>query len=984
MLRNRFYVALGLLAAFSMILGACAAPAPAPTTQPAAQATSAPTQPTAAPAQPTSAPAQPTAASAQPTEAAKPTEAPAQSTRHGGWLDEIDYSVVDGQSAITQIQADAINLFSYGLASDKLADIKKADLCYTQSYGTYYSLLFNPYGNAKHEYADGRLNPFSNRKIREATNWAVDRNYINQEIYAGGALPKLFPLTTQLVDYTDLIAEARGLEAKYAYNLDKAKEIVDTEMTAMGAKKGADGKWEYNGKPVKITFLIRNDGDGTRLQLGNYFGTQLEAMGFAVEHKEGKSSDLSPLWIGSDPKEGQWDIYTGGWGSNGLNRDERTIFREMYLPNSPQGIPLFTDNVPDPEFQKVGDDLADGRFKTLQERHDLMVKALPLSVQDSLQVWLVDLQSYAPFNCDLEVSSDVGAGVETTFMSPYTMRFKDKEGGQVKVGTTATLFTDPWNPVNGANWVTSAYVQNATAGRGTMPDPYTGLAWPLRAEKADLVAQTGTPVQTNLDWVNLSFEDTIKVPDDAWVDWDPVNQKFLTAADAAKAKTQYDQVKAKADELVGAVALAKLDDAALVKLVTDLAAAYNTASGATVDVTKALTSDEGKQAVADKVKEIQELKTDDEKKAALAEFAMAQVGAQDTGYVFTLGQRDVSTAKSKAVIYYPADMFKTVKWHDGSALSPADFIMSMILTFDYGKPGSAIYDEDVAGNLEAFLSHFKGVQILSTDPLTIATYDDNVFSDAELNITTWWPNYGFGEAPWQSVAIGNEAVAAKELAWGTGQADRNKVEWMSFIGGPSLDILSKHLDQAIANKTIPYADVMGKYVTADEAVARYNALKKWYADHKHFWDGTGPYYLSTADLNAGVAVSKQNPDFVDLSDRWSKFGQAPLGEAALDGPAQLKVGEAAEYKATFTYQASGDAYPTKDIRAVKFLLYDSTGATVYVGAGTPTSDEGVFTLAIPADVAAKLTAGAGRIEVAGVFIPVAIPAFTSQDYVVLP
>ena len=138
------------------------------------------------------------------------------------------------------------------------------------------------------------------------------------------------------------------------------------------------------------------------------------------------------------------------------------------------------------------------------------------------------------------------------------------------------------------------------------------------------------------------------------------------------------------------------------------------------------------------------------------------------------------------------------------------------------------------------------------------------------------------------------------------------------------------------------------------------------------------------DLNAGSAVVKNNPDFVDLADRWSAFGQAPLGEASLDGPAQVKIGEATDFTATFTYKASGDAYPTADIKAVKFLLYDDTGATVYVGQGVPTADDGVYTLTIPADVSGKLVAGSGRIETAAVFIPVAIPAFTSLDYVVVP
>lgn len=858
MFKNRLMMALGLLIVASMVLAACGPTTP-PTTQ--APATDVPAQ------QPTEAPA-PTAV---------PTEPP--TTRHGGWLDEIVYSVVDAQSAITQIKAGAIDLFSYGVASDKLAEIKDAGLCYTSSYGLYYGFIFNPYGNENHEYDDGRLNPFSDRKIREAMNWAIDRNYIAQEIYAGGALPKLFALTTQLVDYTDLVDVARGLEAKYAYNMEKAAEVVDAQMTAMGATKGADGKWQYKGAPVTVILTIRNDGDGTRLPQGHYFANQLEALGFTVENKEGKSSELSPLWIGSNPADGQWDVYTGGWASNGLNRDERTIFQEMYLPNSAQGIALFTVNQSDPEFQEVGDDLYAGNYKTLEERHDLMAKALPLSVEDSLQVWTVDLQGFSPFNCDLQVSSDVGAGVETTFMSPYTMRFADKEGGQVKVGTTSTMFTDPWNPVNGSNWVTSAYIQNATGGRAFMPDPYTGLAWPLRAEKADVVIEKGIPAQASLDWVNLSFEDSISVPAEAWADWDPVAGKFITVGEKFP---------------------------------------------------------------------------------------------------------DGTTAKMKSVVYYPADMFQTVKWHDGSNLSAADFVMAMIEGFDYGKEGSAIYDADAAGNLEAFLSYFKGVQIVSTDPLVIATYMDNVYSDAELNVSAWWPNYGYGEAPWQTIAVGNSAVAAKEVAWGAAQADEFQKEWMSFIGGPSLEILSAHLDSAIADKTIPYPEVMGAYVTADEAAARYTALKDWYAARGHFWDGTGPYYLESVDLNAGSAVVKNNPDFPDLSDRWSAFGVAPLAEVTLDGPAQVKVGEAAEFTAAFTYKSSGDAYPTADIKAVKFLLYDETGATVYVGAGAAAGEEGVFTLTIPADVSAKLVAGSGRIEVAGVMIPVAIPAFTSFDYVVMP
>jgi peptide/nickel transport system substrate-binding protein len=854
MLSKRLLLVVGVILVASMVLSACA-PAATPAATEVPMATDAPVVPVVT-AAPTEAPVPPT-------------------TRHGGWLDEIDYSVVDAQSAITQISAGAIDLFSYALAADKLADIKAAGLCYTSSYGLYYDFMYNPA-----VFTDTTvLNPFSNLKIREATNWLIDRDYINQEFFVGGALPKFFALTTQLVDYTNVVEVARGLEAYYAYNFEKGKQVITDEMVAMGATVGADGKFMFNDAPVNLIFLIRNDGDGTRLLMGNYFANQMEAVGFTVERQEKKSSELSPLWIGSDPKDGLWSLYTAGWGSSGLNRDEKSSFQEMHLPTSAQGIPLFLDNAVDPKFQQVGDDLANGNFATLEERRNLMIEAMPLALQDSLQAWIVDLQSFAPYNCDLDVSSDVGAGVESTFMSPYNLRFKGVEGGQMKNGSTDTFFADPWNPVNGANWVGSAWIQNATSGRGLMPDPYTGLAWPLRIESADVVAQAGLPIAENLGWVNLSFEDTVTVPADTWVDWDAETQTFITA-----------------------------------------------------------------------------------------------------GEKFPEGL----TAKTKSVVTYPADLFTTVRWHDGSPVSVADFVMYMIMNFDQSKEASAIYDEDTVGNFEAFLSYFKGVSILSTDPLTIASYSDNYFADAELDITTWWPAYGYGEGAWQTIAMGNLAEANGELAYGTGKADANEIEWMSFIGGPSLDLLAADLDTLMADNTIPYAPTMSAYVTADEAAARYAGLKAWYEARGHFWVGTGPYYLDSVDLNGFTAVVKNNSDFVDLADRWSKFGTAPMGQAELDGPAQVKIGSEAVFTVALTNRNTGDAYPTADVKQMKFLLYNDKGETVYVGEGVATADAGVFTLTIPADVSAKLVAGTGSIEAAGVLIPVAIPAFTRIDYVVVP
>ncbi|NMA06601.1 MAG: hypothetical protein GX928_02650, partial [Ruminococcaceae bacterium] len=178
-------------------------------------------------------------------------------TRKGGWLDEIVVSVIEQTAVLAQLEADAIDIYTNGFGTNGLDELNKSGFDYTTSNGTYYTIQFNP---AKFKTG---YNPFSNRKIREAFNYLIDRNYINQEYYAGGALAKWFPIMTNFGDYADLVDVARRLEAEYAYDFDKAAEIIRGELANEGYEL-KDGKFVKGGKPLEVTFLIRNDGDGTR------------------------------------------------------------------------------------------------------------------------------------------------------------------------------------------------------------------------------------------------------------------------------------------------------------------------------------------------------------------------------------------------------------------------------------------------------------------------------------------------------------------------------------------------------------------------------------------------------------------------------------------------------------------------------------------------------------------------------------------------
>lgn len=310
--------------------------------------------------------------------------------------------------------------------------------------------------------------------------------------------------------------------------------------------------------------------------------------------------------------------------------------------------------------------------------------------------------------------------------------------------------------------------------------------------------------------------------------------------------------------------------------------------------------------------------------------------------------------------------------------------MNMIQGFDPGKPESPIYDESLALSIDASLVAFKGYRITSTDPLTIESYTDAYLSDAELNIAPLWPQSPFGltgENSWQVLAISNLAEAAGELAYTQDKADNTEIENTSWIGGPSLEILTKYLDQAAGESYIPYAPTLGEYVTKEEADLRYANFKAWYEEHGHFWVGTGPYYLDQVFTTEKSLVLKNNADFVDLADRWAAFSEPKVATTVLDGPGQVTAGEEAVFDVTVSFK--DEAYAQADVRRVKYILYDATGAVVTVGDATAVGD-GQYQVTLSADDTAKLPTGSARLEVAVVPIPVAIPSFTSFDFVAVP
>jgi peptide/nickel transport system substrate-binding protein len=796
--------------------------------------------------------------------------------RTGAWVDEIVIQEQpDNAKAITMLEKGEGDLYMYSIAEpDLYKRIIASDQLYVKrAYGVYTELTFNPVL----KFDDGRLNPFGDPKIREAMNWLVDRDYIANELYGGLAIPRYLPIVPTFPDYARLVDVARALETKYAHtpaNVEKAKKIIADEMKALGAEL-VDGKWTYNGNPVEITFLIRVE--DVRKQIGDYVANILEDLGFTVNRKYGRSRDLAPLWILGNPAEGKWNVYTGGWLSTVVSRDEADNFDFFYTKRG-LPYPLWQAYQPAEEFDEISKKLANRDFSTMEERNQLMAKALELALKDSVRVWIANESPVFAIRKGIDVASDLSGGVYGCALWPYTIRKEGEVGGTVKV-LNGEMLNEPWNPPAGSNWIYDTTVYRATRDVAVLPDPYTGLYLPQRVEKAEVYVVKGLPVTKTMDWVDLQFVDEIKVPADAYIDWDAKAQKWITVGEKYP---------------------------------------------------------------------------------------------------------DGLTAKTKTVVHFDPNLFN-MKWHDGATMDVADVLLPMILSFDQAKPESAIYDESQVDSFQAFQEYFKGFRIVSTDPLVIEWYSDQVYLDAEYiatdAATSFDADYGFGAAPWDAVALGILAEANKELAFTADKADSLKVDQTNYIAGPSLDILSKYLDQALNEGYIPYASVLGQYVTADEAKARYQALKSWYEAHKHFWVGNGPFYMDSIDVTAKIVVLKRFADFPDPATKWAGFAEPKIAEVKMAAPAVLKLGAGAVIPVNITYK--GEPYPADEINFVKYLIFDANGDLVLKGqaeyVGGPT-----WNVVLTPEQTAKLVAGSTKIEVVVSSKAVAIPSYQSTTFVVVP
>ena len=453
-----------------------------------------------------------------------------EEVRMGAWVDEVIIrEEVDTAAAVSKLEAGDIDWWiMLGITDPALFEriMVHPEIDYRFSYGAWAEIMFNTAGPV---FRTGVLNPFYYPRIREAMQWLIDRDYIVGELLGGMGAPiyalpgRKFP---EYARYGHIIEE---IEEYYAHDPARAKEIITREMEAIGAEL-IDGVWHYEGTKVELRFIIRVDlYEPLFPAAGDYVADLLEELGFAVHRMYLTGPEAFAIWIPRDPLDGDYHLYTGGWGMGVIPRDWGGHFYARdtkHLRPWPRWLAL----EPPAEYEEVARRLYERDYTTMEEREELFEKALWMGMEFSGQILLADIAGAHPFRHDLNMALNVAGGAGAGWAQ--TIHFHE-EGEPVPGGTVRAeqyfVFAEPWNPVDGTGASADlVHYRDALTEEGLMLDPRDGLAWPWRIERAEVYAVEGLPIDITHDWLTLEFVPEIRVPPDAWCDWCAVNQVFIT------------------------------------------------------------------------------------------------------------------------------------------------------------------------------------------------------------------------------------------------------------------------------------------------------------------------------------------------------------------------------------------------------------------------------------------------------------------------
>jgi len=383
------------------------------------------------------------------------------------------------------------------------------------------------------------FNPLAIRDIRYALNFLISRDHIVQNVLNGYGQPMFGGIrpSTGASRYFEPVYNTLGLssggnENKALIMIDEAMQKATQELTVQGyILEKVNGTWYFEGEPVTLKFIIRVEDE--RKDIGLYIADLLEKAGFKVDRLLWDRRKASSTVYAGDPKNYQWNIYTGGWVStinikwpddytawwytswygwlpaavgwempkedlitfgelvNELGGANATIIAlQLKYYNTPDKLAELYDMTVE-EITKMivlGSVEFNGKTYELNEGNveqywDLQKISMALGVRDSQKVFLAETWKYFPVNKErvLNIAADVSSGLWTRW-SLITAETPDKILKVAEFPPIGKLFMSSFNPIGGIQDVYSASIWRVVSDPALYPDLTTGIYIPVRCE----------------------------------------------------------------------------------------------------------------------------------------------------------------------------------------------------------------------------------------------------------------------------------------------------------------------------------------------------------------------------------------------------------------------------------------------------------------------------------------------------------------------
>ena len=377
---------------------------------------------------------------------------------------------LDENTALEEVKNGNLDIYYYTIPPDRLKSKQDREgLQVFDSTGGTYSILVNPAETEK-------FNPFSNKDIRFALNYLVDRKLIVNELMGGYGSPIISYYGPSEPEYLTVIEQLETYN--FRYNPALANEIISKALEEKGAVKIND-RWQINEKPVEIIIFIRSD-DPVRKSIGEVLSVELERMGFAVKKEFGDLNKAFVIIYGSDPSDVKWNLYTEGWGRSAFVKYDSVGLGQMYSPWYSY-MPGFNDpsywNYENDKLDSLTQKIYTGDFETSQQRTELIQQAVIEGIDESVRIFLASkIDQYVVNEKISGVVNDFGAGIPSRF-TPINAKSNNDE---LVIGVKQ-IYQGAWNPIMGFTDSYSRHIWEIVSDPATFKHPFTGETFPVRA-----------------------------------------------------------------------------------------------------------------------------------------------------------------------------------------------------------------------------------------------------------------------------------------------------------------------------------------------------------------------------------------------------------------------------------------------------------------------------------------------------------------------